>query len=214
MDETLNDISIDEMWNVDLSWVDFSAYENIDFSTTWLDTTMMMDPSMAATLWVAWTIINILSIILYISWAYWLYLINKKLGEKHAWLSFVPILQIYNYFTASQKSFVKYLLIPFIVMILWIILWWIISWVVTPILWVLVMIASYVYFFVMWIKVLHAISLRTGNGVWTTVWFIFVSFIMFPIVWIKMKDKSNDEAFSTENNPPVLTNKSENEIEL
>ncbi|NVP17368.1 hypothetical protein HUU51_01495 [Candidatus Gracilibacteria bacterium] len=218
MDETLNDISIDEMGNVDLSGVDFSAYENMDFSTTGLDTTMMMDPSIAATLGVAGTIINILSIILYISGAYGLYLINKKLGEKHAWLSFVPILQIYNYFTASQKSFVKYLLIPFIVMILGIILGiilgGIISGVVTPILGVLVMIASYVYFFVMWIKVLHAISLRTGNGVWTTVGFIFVSFIMFPIVGIKMKDKSNDEAFSTENNPPVLTNKSENEIEL
>ncbi|MDD3793960.1 MAG: hypothetical protein PHI37_04050 [Candidatus Gracilibacteria bacterium] len=206
MDESLNDINLDG--------IDFSAYENMDFSTTGMDTSMMIDPSMAATLGVAGTIINILSILFYISGAYGLYLINKKLGEKYAWLSFVPIAQIYNYFTASQKSFVKYLLIPFIIMIVGIILGGVISGLLTPILGVIIMAASYIYFFVMWIKVLHAISIRTGNGAWTTVGFLFVSFIMFPIVGMKMKDQSNNETFSTENNPPVLTNKSENEIEL
>ena len=39
-------------------------------------------------------ILNVLSLIFYISQTTGLYLINKKLGEKHAWLSFIPLLQI------------------------------------------------------------------------------------------------------------------------
>jgi len=195
MDETINNISVDEMWNVDLSWVDFSAYENMDFATTWVDTSMMLDPSITGMLWTLWVVINILSIIFYISWAYWLYLINKKLWEKHAWLSFVPIAQIYNYFTASKKSVLHYLVFPIIALIIWIILGIFTFWITT--------IAAYIYFIVMWVKLLHAISLRTWNWAWTTVWFFFVSFIMFPIVWTKMKDvsleKNNEEPILSEN---------------
>ena len=46
----------------------------------------------------------------------------------------------------------------------------------------------------MWVKLLHAISIRTWNGAWTTLWFVFVSFIMFPIVWLKMEDKSGNNS--------------------
>lgn len=188
MDETINNISVDEMWNIDLSWMDFSVYENMDFSTTWIDASMMLDPSMTNMLWTLWAVVNILGIVFYLSGAYWLYLINKKLWEEHAWLSFIPIIQLYNYFTASKKSPLHYLIFPIIALIIWIIVWGIIS-MINPI-GILVIILSYIYFLVMWIKLLHAISIRTWNWAWTTVWFIFVSFIMFPIVWMKMTDKS------------------------
>ncbi len=161
--------SINNMWGL-----------NVDSSS------LMMDPALWSTLWILWIIFNIIGLLFFISWAYWLYLINKKLWEKYAWLSFVPIIQFYNYFTASKKSPIKYLLIPFIIMLLSVTLWTILTWAVNNVIWVLVMIASYIYFIVMWVKLLHAISIRTWNWAWTTVWFFFVSFIMFPIVWLKM----------------------------
>lgn len=171
-----------------------------------IDPNMMFSPWVAWMIWTAWTVINIISIIMYFWTAYWLYLINSKLGEKYAWLSFVPIAQYYNYFSASQKSVKNYLVYPILAIILWVILSIFTFW--------LTAIIAIIYFLVMWIKLLHAISLRTWNWAWTTVWFLFISFIMFPIVWTKMKDNSEKEIFVTENEIPVLTNKSENEIEL
>ncbi len=171
-----------------------------------IDPNMMFSPWITWMIWTIWTIINIISIIMYFWTAYWLYLINIKLGEKYAWLSFVPIAQYYNYLSASQKSVKNYLVYPILAIILWVILSIFTFW--------LTAIIAIIYFLVMWIKLLHAISLRTWNWAWTTVWFIFISFIMFPIIWTKMKDNSKKDTFITESETPVLTNKSENEIEL
>ncbi|MDD3145336.1 MAG: hypothetical protein PHV23_04465 [Candidatus Gracilibacteria bacterium] len=171
-----------------------------------IDPNMMFSPGVAGMIGTAGTVINIISIIMYFGTAYGLYLINSKLGEKYAWLSFVPIAQYYNYFSASQKSVKNYLVYPILAIILGVIL--------SIFTFGLTAIIAIIYFLVMWIKLLHAISLRTGNGAWTTVGFLFISFIMFPIVGTKMKDNSEKEIFVTENEIPVLTNKSENEIEL
>lgn len=176
---------MDEVTDLNIDSLDMSSIENMDFSNVnSIDPSMMMDPSMWSALWTLWVIINIIGILFYISWAYWLYLINKKLGEKYAWLSFVPIVQFYNYFTASKKSVLHYLVFPIIWIIIWAILAFFTFWIS--------LIVAYVYFIVMWVKLLHAISIRTWNWAWTTVWFFFVSFIMFPIVWMKMSDQSGD----------------------
>jgi len=178
---------MDETTTVNVDSLDLSGLENMDFSAmdaSYTGTGLMMTPGMEEMFGTASVIINILSVIMYFWTAYWLYLINKKLGEKYAWLSFVPIAQFYNYFSASQKSFLHYFVLPIIWLIVWFILWFFTFWIS--------IIAAYIYFIVMWIKLLHAISLRTWNGAWTTVWFLFVSFIMFPIVWTKMSDQSGN----------------------
>ena len=47
---------------------------------------------------------NIFSIISFVLQAWGLYMINKKLGEKYAWLSWVPILNFYSFVKASGKK--------------------------------------------------------------------------------------------------------------
>lgn len=126
---------------------------------------------------------NIFQILFYLLSAWWLYLINKKFWEKHSWLSFVPILQLYSYTTAWQKPLKEYVIYPIIWLIIWSILWIFTFWIT--------MIVAVIYMLVMIIKLYHAISLRCGRWTWTTVWFLFVPFIMFPVVGTKLEDKSS-----------------------
>lgn len=154
----------------------------MDLETTTLDMSATSDVVMIA--WMEETfglvalIVNIVSIITFILSAYGLFLINKKLGEKHAWLSFVPLLQIYNYLTASKKTFVPYILLPFIAII--------IGTLIAVFTFGISMILAYLYAFIMAIILLHSISKRCGRGWWTTVGFIFIPFIMMPVVWMKL----------------------------
>lgn len=124
-------------------------------------------------------ILNVLSLIFYISQTTGLYLINKKLGEKHAWLSFIPLLQIYNYFTASQKWSLHYFWLPIISM-------FVAGLLITPTFGISLIIA-YIYVIIMFTRLLHAISIRCGRWVWTTIGFLFVPFIMMPVVGYKLK---------------------------
>jgi len=160
-------------------------------STTWLNT---MNPDVMMWMWDTFAIIlgllNILSIVFYISQTTGLYLINKKLGEKHAWLSFIPLLQIYNYFTASKKSFVHYLVLPILAVFIGAILMFFTYWIS--------LLIAYIYFFVMWVKLLHAISLRCGRWAWTTVWFLFVPFVMMPVVGYKLGKNTSQSDTMTE----------------
>jgi hypothetical protein len=118
-----------------------------------MNTDMMMGSS--DTFMMIGAAINILSILFYLSQTTGLFLINKKLGEKHAWLSFIPLLQIYNYFTASQKSVLHYLVFPILAIIIGTIL--------AIFTFGISLIIAYIYMLVMWIKLLHAISLRCGR---------------------------------------------------
>jgi hypothetical protein len=136
-------------------------------------------------------IINIIQLALFILTWWWLYMINKKLWEEHAWLSFVPIAQIYGFLTASKKPVLQYVVFPIIALILWAILAIITFWIT--------LIVAYIYLMVMVIKLLHAISIRCWRWVWTTVGFVFIPFIMFPIVWYKLKENINKETKIEEN---------------
>lgn len=151
----------------------------MDYTTTWFEGEMLMTSGMEETLGAIMLISNIISLVAYVASAYGLYLINKKLGEKHAWLSFVPLIQIYNYFTASKKSVLHYLVLPIIAIIVWAIL-------ALPTFGISIAVA-YIYAAIMWIILLHAISKRCGRGAWTTVGFIFIPFIMMPVVWVKLE---------------------------
>ena len=170
----------------------------MDFETTTVDMSatgnMTMAPGMEEAFGTIALILNIFGIFAFILSAYGLFLINKKLGEKHAWLSFVPLLQIYNYFTASKKSVLHYLVLPIVAVIVGGIL-------AIPTFGISAVVA-YVYALVMWIILLHAISKRCGRWAWTTVGLIFIPFIMLPVVWVKLnktlKAKVQDTVEKTE----------------
>lgn len=186
--------SMDFESNLDVIGTTWMESMNPDIMMGWSDTLMMIGAGL-----------NILSILLYLSQTTGLFLINKKLGEKHAWLSFVPLLQIYNYLTASQKSFVHYILLPIIAIIVGVLL--------AVFTFGISVLLAYVYFFVMWVKLLHAISLRCGRWAWTTLGFVFIPFIMMPVVWVKlnksMKAKVQDTAEKIEDNVEKLEEKIE-----
>jgi len=146
----------------------------------------------------AWMVMNIFMLITFLLKAWWLYNINKKLWEKYAWLSWIPVLQIYNLFTASQKSWITYLLYPVIAIIAWIFLSMFTFW--------LSLLIAILYAAIMWVKLLSAISTRTWRGAWTTLGFIFIPYIMYPVVWYKLKEKSEN---NTKNNEEVIEKEEE-----
>lgn len=140
---------------------------------SWIDLWMIQS------LWIG---LNIFQIVTFLLTAWGLFMISKKLWEKHSWLSFVPILQLYNYFAVSKRSVAQTLVYPIIALIIWGILAIFTFWIS--------LIIAVIYLLVMVIKLYHAISVRCWRWAWTTVWFLFVPFIMFPIVWKKLDDKS------------------------
>ena len=114
------------------------------------------------------TISHIFWVIFFLLEAWWLYMINKKLCEKYAWLSWLPIVNMYSTIKASWKD---------AIWILWVILWFI---------------ALIIPWVILWIIVLHWISKRTGRTGWTTLGLVFVPFIMLPVIGHKLKGSSTD----------------------
>ncbi len=49
--------------------------------------------------------LNIISIVFFITTALWLYKMSKKLGDKHSWLAFVPLIQLYTLIKTAGYSF-------------------------------------------------------------------------------------------------------------
>lgn len=140
---------------------------------------MSLNYDIAGQLMWLWIWMMVAQLIVYILTYWGLYKINKKLWEPHAWVSFIPVVQIYNYLTASKKSFLHYFVLPFLAVL--------VSFPLAVFTFWISIIAAYIYMFVMMVKLLHAISLRCKRWAWTTVGFIFIPFIMFPVVahWLK-----------------------------
>ena len=154
-------------WNIDMvTWTQSLA-------GSWID--LWMIQAMSAGM-------NIFQIVAFLLSAWWLYMISKKLWEKYSWLAFVPILQIYNYFAISKVSIAKTLVYPIITIIIW--------WILAMFTYWISLILAFIYFFIMIVKMYSAISTRCWRWNWTTLWFLFVPFIMFPIVWSKLENKS------------------------
>jgi len=114
----------------------------------------------------------VIQLVMHLATAYGLWKINKKLWEPHAWLSWIPVIQIYSFVRASGYPNIW---------ILWLALWTIA--IAIPFIWILIFLA-------LLIKVLHWISLRTWNWKWTTAWFLFLSFIFFPLVGHKFNPEN------------------------
>lgn len=131
--------------------------------------------------------IQILDIALYLLTAYWLFSINKKLWEKYAWLAFIPLANIYSFMKASWKPMIWILWI--VLLYVWVIASTALMVFVWPIIWI-VTLAIFITIIVMVVKILHWISVRCWRWAWTTVGFMFISFIMLPYVWYKMPDMS------------------------
>lgn len=122
----------------------------------------MSEGNIMQTLLYVWIVSNIISLIFYVLQSWGLYLINKKLWEEYAWLSWIPVVQVYSFVKAAWRP---------TIWILWLILW-------------------LIFFVIPWLIIaiilLNDISKRTGNGTWTTILLVFFPFIMFPYIWNKM----------------------------
>ena len=111
----------------------------------------------------AGVVANVITIVFFLLKAWGLYNINKKLGEPYPWLSWIPVIQMYSFVKAGGKNGM----------------------------WVLWIILGYIFFIIpgliLSIIVMHETSKRTGRGVWTTLGFIFIGFIMYPVVGHKLQ---------------------------
>jgi len=134
----------------------------------------------------AFAYLGIISLILQLithlltSWGLWK--INKKLWEPHAWISWIPLLNIYSVVRASWYPNIW---------ILWLILWTIS--IIIPFIWI------FIFLFLV-IKVLHWISKRCGKWAWTTLWLLFIPFIMFPVLAYNCKPQKDSSQNDTSNN--------------
>lgn len=137
---------------------------NLDSILWWVDIAMIV--SIVKFLVIVGTILWIIS---YVLKSWWLYNINKKLWEEYPWLSWIPVVQMYSFVKAWWKEWIW---------ILWIILWYIlliIPWMIlTAMVWA-------------WI------AKRTDRWFWSAVWIFFISPIMLPIIWYKLKEKQVDK---------------------
>ncbi len=97
-----------------------------------------------------------------------LYLINKKKWEPNPWIAWIPVIQIYAFVRAAWKDWIR---------IIWLILWFmtlIIPWVI------------------IYAILCYNIAQRTNRWLWSALWIFFISFIMLPIIWIKLEDKNKE----------------------
>lgn len=135
---------------------------------------MMNEWIMSALIWF-WIFMNIIFVVSFLLKAWWLWNINKKTWESYPWLAWIPVIQIYAFVKASWKD---------TIWILWLILW-------------------FLFFMIPWIVIYimlcNWISKRTNRWIWSTIWIIFIPWIMLPIIWYKLKDwKSKVENTKTE----------------
>ena len=84
-----------------------------------------LGPGLMSGLGMIMTVIQIVSILLYLFFCFCLFLIAKKLGISAPWLAFIPIINIWTIVSCAGKPWwwILLLLIPFINIIIVIILW-------------------------------------------------------------------------------------------
>ncbi|MCP4522906.1 MAG: hypothetical protein GY828_01670 [Candidatus Gracilibacteria bacterium] len=182
----------------------------------------------------------LISVVFYITTSVGLYLINKKLGEKHAWIAFIPVIKIYSYIKASGipfwKNFIRMIITMFVVLIIAFFIQSVIQFSFSEahavsfgdtartdsyqidesqsyggnlLSSIVFFLAFYIPLLLFVIKIYHGISKRCGRGVWTTVGFFFIPYIMFLVVGLKLKDQNSNQTTDK-----VIEKKEENSTEL
>jgi len=95
-----------------------------------------------------WLWINIIYLLIFIFSAIGLYKLSKKLGDKHSWLAFIPLIQIYTLIKTAWYSFWKWFFMLIGFWFLAMILWWIATvWLwslLTPLFWDSLLIRMYI----------------------------------------------------------------------
>lgn len=84
------------------------SQENIDAMNQMLEQSVGTD--MNGSMEILWYInfgVNVLYIAMFIASAIWLYKLSKKLWDKHSWLAFIPLIQIYTYIKTAWYNFWK-----------------------------------------------------------------------------------------------------------
>ena len=151
---------------------------------------------------------NIIVWIIYIIIFFWmgfgLYLLAKKMWIKHAWMGWIPLLNYYIMTQVAGVSFLKYVVIPFVVYLLAIVLGTVSMWfwwgnMFIMIVWGILMLWGYIYMILKYVQIFSATSKRTWRGGWTTAGLFFVPFIMYPVVALKYKKEEKSEKIKDEN---------------
>ena len=100
-----NTIVDDLEWNPELSEENFEAIDQMLQNNIWTDMNGGLEILWYINFW-----INVLYVALFIASAIWLYKLSKKLGDKHSWLAFIPLIQIYTYIKTAWYGFWKWLI--------------------------------------------------------------------------------------------------------
>lgn len=95
----------------------------------------------------------IFQIVVWVFFAYCLYILAKKLGEQYTWMAWVPVLNVVLMLRMAKMS-----------------LWWILG-----------LIVPFLNIYVI-VKMFHdGISKRTGHGGWWTAGLIFAGWLFWPV---------------------------------
>ena len=131
-------------------------------------------------------------VILYISISVGLYMLNKKLWIVNPWLAWVPLWQFYSIVKCSWRS-LWWIFLIFFMLLSYSFQWYFFSylyyemhfwWIIYNILSIASTIAWIAYIIIM-----YDISKRVWKWIWTSIWFILIPFIMFPLVGYKLNFK-------------------------
>jgi len=132
-----------------------------------------------------WIFIHALWLVSYLLKSWWLYMINTRLWEDHAWLSWVPIVNIYMWARAADKSFVTYIVYPSIGIFVW-------AFLMIFTFWISLLIAI-IYFIYKWVQICNGISKRTKRWSWSTIWLLFIPAIMLPVIGYKLEEQNQSK---------------------
>lgn len=125
-----------------------------------------------------WIILQLGFFLLY---AYFQYMLSKKLEVKYSWMAWIPLLSFFNKLFIAGKTvswWLKWFVLPIVLMIPAWAIWSILDagW----IMWIGIF-AMMVVIIVGTIKLNHGISTRTGHGGWWTVGLMFAGWLFWPV---------------------------------
>lgn len=102
-------LNVGDLESLDLSGIEsITEQEQIELANTMLKQQTWVDMETGAhILGGAGTILNIISLIFFVTFSVGLYKMSKKFGDKHSWLAFVPLIQFYTLIKTAWFTFWK-----------------------------------------------------------------------------------------------------------
>lgn len=123
----------------------------------------------------------VLQLVFFLFYAYFQYILSKKLEVKYSWMAWIPILNFFNKLFIAGKSvswWLKWFVLPIVLTILAWAVWWASGneWIAGIGIFILVIVLV-----VGTVKLNHGISTRTGHSGWWTVGLMFAGWLFWPV---------------------------------